>query len=95
MLNLNLFTRTKTSEANSKRRTNNAVIAELNNAIEAAKKEGEVVRSVCLSVCNNKGNLGGLEKVFTIRDRHHRIRRQILRHIGLIYRSIFKYNAAL
>ena len=27
----------------------------------------------------NKGYLGGLDKVFKIRDRHHRIRRQILR----------------
>ena len=27
----------------------------------------------------NEGNLGGLDKVFEIRDRHHRIRRQILR----------------
>ena len=27
----------------------------------------------------NKGYLGGLDKVFKIRDRHHRIRRKILR----------------
>ena len=27
----------------------------------------------------NKGHLGGLDKVFKNRDRHHRIRRQILR----------------
>ena len=27
----------------------------------------------------NRGYLGGLDKVFKIRDRHHRIRRQILR----------------
>ena len=27
----------------------------------------------------NKGHLGGLDKVFKIRNRHHRIRRQILR----------------
>ena len=27
----------------------------------------------------NKGHLGGLDKVFKIRDRHHRIRPQILR----------------
>ena len=31
------------------------------------------------------GHLGGLDKVFKIRDRHHRIRPQILREIeGLI-----------
>ena len=31
------------------------------------------------------GHLGGLDKVFKIRDRHHRIRRQILRkNEGLI-----------
>ena len=34
----------------------------------------------------NKGYLGGLDKVFKIRDRHHRIRRQILRiNEGLIF----------
>ena len=33
----------------------------------------------------NKGHLGGLDKVFKIRDRHHRIHRQILRqNEGLI-----------
>ena len=33
----------------------------------------------------NKGHLGGLDKVFKIWDRHHRIRRQILRkNEGLI-----------
>ena len=32
-----------------------------------------------------KGHLGGLDKVFKIRDRHHRIHRQILRqNEGLI-----------
>ena len=32
-----------------------------------------------------KGHLGGLDKVFKIRDRHHRIHRQKLRqHEGLI-----------
>ena len=34
---------------------------------------------------SNKGHLGGLDKVFKIRDRHHRIHRQILRqNEGLI-----------
>ena len=34
----------------------------------------------------NKGHLGGLDKVFKIRDRHHRIRRKILRkNEGLIF----------
>ena len=34
----------------------------------------------------NKGHLGGLDKVFKIRDRHHRIHRQILRlNEGLIF----------
>ena len=34
-----------------------------------------------IKVCKgaNKGHLGGLDKVFKIRDRHHRIHRQILR----------------
>ena len=32
-----------------------------------------------LSLGVNKGYLGGLDKVFKIRNRHHRIRRQILR----------------
>ena len=33
----------------------------------------------------NKGHLGGLDKVFKIRDRHHRIHRQNLRqNEGLI-----------
>ena len=33
-----------------------------------------------------KGHLGGLDKVFKIRDRHHRIHRQILRqNEGLIF----------
>ena len=34
---------------------------------------------------SNKGHLGGLDKVFKIRDHHHRIHRQILRqNEGLI-----------
>ena len=34
----------------------------------------------------NKGHLGGLDRVFKIRDRHHRIRRQILRkNEGIIF----------
>ena len=40
-----------------------------------------------IKVCKgaNKGHLGGLDKVFKIRDRHHRIHRQILRqNEGLI-----------
>ena len=34
-----------------------------------------------IKVCKgaNKGHLGGLDKVFKIRDHHHRIHRQILR----------------
>ena len=33
-----------------------------------------------------KGRLGGLDKVAKIRDRHHRIRRQILRqNVGLTF----------
>ena len=40
-----------------------------------------------IKVCKgaNKGHLGGLDKVFKIRDHHHRIHRQILRpNEGLI-----------
>ena len=46
-----------------------------------------VVATTLIKVCKgaNKGHLGGLDKVFKIRDHHHRIHRQILRpNEGLI-----------
>ena len=40
---------------------------------------------------SNKGHLGGLDKVFKIRDRHNRIHRQKLRpNEGLIFDSSSK-----
>ena len=45
------------------------------------------LRISIIKVCKgaNKGHLGGLDKVFKIRDHHHRIHRQILRpNEGLI-----------